>query len=118
MILAAGLGARLRPLSELCAKPAMPVRGIPVIAHMLTLLAKHHVTEVVINLHHLPNTVREAVERHRPAGLEVRYSEETELLGTGGGMKRVAGFLRESDPSLVLAPFNTRISLEPGHDQP
>lgn len=103
MILAAGLGSRLRPLSELVAKPAMPVRGIPVIAHTLTLLARHDVTEVVINLHHLPDTVREAVERHRPDGLEVHYSEETELLGTGGGIKRVADFLGESDPCLVLA---------------
>ena len=51
----------------------------------------------------MPNTVREAVERHRPAGLELHYSDEAELLGTGGGMKRVADFLRESDPSLVLA---------------
>ena len=103
MILAAGLGSRLRPLSELLAKPAMPVRGIPVIAHTLTLLARHDVTEVIVNVHHLPNTVRDAIERHRPAGLEVRYSQETELLGTGGGIKRVADFLRESDPSLVLA---------------
>lgn len=103
MILAAGLGTRLRPLSDLCAKPAMPIRGIPVIAHTLTLLSQHDVSEVVINLHHLPETVREAVERHRPAGLEVHYSEEAELLGTGGGMKRAAGFLRESDPSLVLS---------------
>jgi len=103
MILAAGLGSRLRPLSELLAKPAMPVRGIPVLAHTLTLLARHGVTEVVINLHHLPDTVRDAVERHRPAGLEVSYSEESELLGTGGGIKHVADFLRESDPSVILA---------------
>ena len=76
MILAAGLGTRLRPLSELCAKPAMPVQGIPVIAHTLTWLARHDVTEVVINLHHLPETVRDAVERYRPASIQVRYSEE------------------------------------------
>ncbi len=103
MILAAGLGTRLRPLSDWCAKPAMPIRGIPVIAHTLTLLAKHDVNEVVINLHHLPDSVRDAVERHRPPGLRVVYSEETELLGTGGGIRAVADFLRQSDPSLVLA---------------
>jgi NDP-sugar pyrophosphorylase family protein len=103
MILAAGLGSRLRPLSDRCAKPAMPVRGIPVIAHTLTWLAKHDVNEVVINIHHLPETVRDAVERHRPPGLRVRYSHERDLLGTGGGMKAVADFLRESDPSVVVA---------------
>lgn len=103
MILAAGLGTRLRPLSELCAKPAMPVRGIPVIAHTLTWLARHDVNEVVVNLHHLPKTVRAAVERHRPAGVEVHYSEERELLGTGGGMRAVSEFLEQSDPSVVVA---------------
>jgi NDP-sugar pyrophosphorylase family protein len=103
MILAAGLGTRLQPLSELCAKPAMPVRNIPVIAHTLALLARHDVDEVIINLHHLPDTVRSAVERHCPDGVTVHYSYEPVLLGTGGGMRAVAEFLRESDPSLVLA---------------
>ena len=103
MILAAGLGTRLRPLSATCAKPAMPVRGVPVIAHTLTWLAKHDVTEVVVNLHHLPGTVRDAVERHRPGGVDVWYSEEDAPLGTGGGMKEVADFLAGSDPSVVVA---------------
>jgi NDP-sugar pyrophosphorylase family protein len=103
MILAAGLGTRLRPLSDLCAKPAMPVRGVPVIAHTLTWLAQSGVREVAINLHHLPETVRDAVRRHQPEGLEVRWSEESELLGTGGGVRAVAEFLRGSDPSVVVA---------------
>ncbi len=103
MILAAGLGTRLRPLSELRAKPAMPVRGIPVIAHTLTLLARHDVSEVIINLHHLPESVREAAERYRPDGLTLHYSNESEPLGTGGAMRAVEDFLRESDPSLVLS---------------
>lgn len=103
MILAAGLGTRLRPLSALCAKPAMPVRGIPVIAHTLAWLAKHDVHEVVINLHHLPDSVRDAVEAHRPAATRVRYSHEPELLGTGGGMRAVSDFLGGSDPSVVVA---------------
>ncbi len=103
MILAAGLGTRLRPLSLLCAKPAMPVRGIPVIAHTLHLLWQNDVTEAVINLHHLPDTVRAAVERYCPPGLAIRYSHESEILGTGGAIRAVADFLRESDPAIVLA---------------
>ena len=103
MILAAGLGKRLRPLSDLCAKPAMPVRGIPVIAHTLTWLARHDVNEVIVNLHHLPDTVRDSLERHRPDGVLIRYSEEPELLGTGGAMQAVADFLSDSDPSIVVA---------------
>ncbi len=103
MILAAGLGTRLRPLSALCAKPAMPVRGLPVIAHTLTWLARHDVSEVIVNLHHLPETVRTAIAAHQPEGLVVHYSEERELLGTGGGLRAVAEFLAGSDPSVVVA---------------
>jgi mannose-1-phosphate guanylyltransferase len=103
MILAAGLGTRLRPLSALCAKPAMPVRNVPVIAYTLMLLSRHGVKEVVINTHYLPDTVRTAVERHCPSNLTVRFSHEEQLLGTGGGMKAVANFLRESDPSIIVA---------------
>jgi NDP-sugar pyrophosphorylase family protein len=103
MILAAGLGTRLRPLSGLCAKPAMPVRGIPVIAYLLTLLRSHGVEEVMVNLHHQPDSIRDAIERFAPPGLDVRYSEEEAPLGTGGGIRRAAAFLRESDPCIVLA---------------
>ncbi|MBW2273362.1 MAG: NDP-sugar synthase [Deltaproteobacteria bacterium] len=103
MILAAGLGTRLRPLSQLCAKPAMPVRGIPVIAYLLALLRAHGVDEVMVNLHHRPDTIRNAVERFGPSGITVRYSAEEAPLGTGGGIRRAAAFLRESDPCIVLA---------------
>jgi len=103
MILAAGLGTRLRPLSDLRAKPALPVRGIPVIAYLLELLARHGIDEVIVNLHHLPETIRRAVDEFTPAGMRVEFSEEEAPLGTGGGIRRAAGFLRESDPSLVLA---------------
>lgn len=103
MILAAGLGTRLRPLTGLRAKPALPIRGVPMIAYALAWLRSNGVAEVAINLHHLPGTVREAVELWRPTGLAVRYSHEPELLDTGGGIRRVAEFLRESDPSIVIA---------------
>jgi len=103
MILAAGLGTRLRPLTEVCAKPALPVRGVPAIATLLEFLAHHGIHEVVINLHHLPETVREAVERWAPADTRVRYSEEALPLGTGGGIRRARSFLMESEVSVVMA---------------
>ena len=68
MILAAGLGTRLRPLSELCAKPAMPVMGLPLVGYLPRLLQRHGVTEVLLNLHHLPETIERAVERFGRAG--------------------------------------------------
>jgi mannose-1-phosphate guanylyltransferase len=102
MIVAAGLGTRMRPLSALRPKPALPVRGLPVVAYGLALLAAAGVREVVINLHHLPGRLREAAERFAPPGMELRFSEEKELLHTGGALRRVADFLRESDPCVVL----------------
>ncbi len=102
MIVAAGPGSRLRPLSELRPKPALPVRGIPLVAYQLALLAHHGVSEVVINAHHLPDRLIEAARRYRPPGLELHFSVEPQLLGTGGGIRKVAAFLRESDPCLIL----------------
>lgn len=103
MILAAGLGTRMQPLSALRPKPVLPVLGIPLLAWPLAWLARHGVREVVLNLHHLPHATRAAAEAWAPPGLAVRFSEEPDLLDTGGGIRRAAEFLRESDPSIVIA---------------
>jgi len=89
MVLAAGLGLRMRPLTLLRAKPALPVLNRPLIHWTLELLRRHGVTDVVVNLHHLPATVRRAVGDGRALGLRVSYSFERELLGTGGGPRKV-----------------------------
>ncbi len=102
MIVAAGLGTRARPLTYLRPKPALPVRGLPLVAYPLAQLAALGVTEVVINTHHLPEVLVSAAEASRPAGLHLAFSFERELLGTGGGIRRAAAFLRESDPCLIL----------------
>lgn len=103
MILAAGLGTRMQPLTDHRAKPALPVRGRPVVSLLLELLAASGVREVLINLHHLPDSIRRAVEHDHPDGLRLRWSIEDEPLGTGGGIRRAADFLRESEDCLVLA---------------
>jgi NDP-sugar pyrophosphorylase family protein len=102
MIVAAGLGTRLRPLTHLRPKPALPVRGLPQIAYTLALLRHHGVSEVVVNTHHLPDQLEETARRHCPAGLALHFSREQTLLDTGGGIRRVAAFLRESDPCLIV----------------
>ncbi len=102
MIVAAGRGTRLRPLTELRPKPALPVRGLPLIAYQLALLARHGVTEVVINVHHLPEQLMEAARQGCPPGIALRFSHEPELLDTGGAIRAVAEFLRESDPCLLI----------------
>ena len=102
MIVAAGLGTRLRPLSELRPKPALPVRGIPLVAYTLALLGRAGVSEVALNVHHRPERLTAAAEAWCPPGVSLRFSHEPSLLDTGGGIARVADFLRESDPCLVL----------------
>ena len=103
MILGAGLGVRMRPLSNLVAKPALPILGLPVVVILLEFLRHHGVSEVLINTHHLGDSIREAVDRFAPPDLDVSWSEEARLLGTGGGIRRAAKFLEESETSLVLA---------------
>jgi NDP-sugar pyrophosphorylase family protein len=102
MIVAAGIGKRLRPLTNLRPKPAVPVRGIPLVAYPLALLAHAGVGEVTVNVHHLPESLIEASEAWCPPGLALRFSPEPELLDTGGGIARIAPFLRESDPCLLI----------------
>ncbi len=103
MIQAAGLGSRLRPLTHLLPKAALPVRGVPLVACTLAWLHREGVREVVVNLFHLPEAIREAVEQERPRGLAVRFSPEPEPLGTGGAIRRAREFLAASDPSLIVA---------------
>jgi NDP-sugar pyrophosphorylase family protein len=103
MILAAGLGTRMRPLSDLRAKPAIPVRGRPVISLLLEFLARQGCRDVMINLHHLPETIRAAIAGDHPADIDICFSEEPTPLGTGGGIHRAADFLRKSESCIVLA---------------
>jgi NDP-sugar pyrophosphorylase family protein len=101
MVLAAGLGTRMRPLTLTRAKPVLPVLNRPLLHWTLELLAAHGVTEVMINLHHLPRTVRAAVGDGRAFGVKVSYSFEPEILGTGGGPRKVRRWIGD-EPVLLL----------------
>jgi mannose-1-phosphate guanylyltransferase len=101
LVLSAGLGTRLRPLSWLRAKPALPVAGASLIAHILRGLASHGVREAIINLHHRSDTIADAVGDGAAFGIRVRYSWEQPLLGSGGGPAR-AFSLVEGDELLIV----------------
>ncbi|MCC7415687.1 MAG: NDP-sugar synthase [Acidobacteria bacterium] len=88
LILTAGLGARLRPLSSVRAKPAMPVAGEPMIRRIIAWLVEHGADELVLNLHHLPHTITRIVGDGSDLSATVRYSWEPELLGSAGGPRR------------------------------
>lgn len=103
MILAAGLGTRLRPLTLYRAKPALPVRGRAVISILLDFLSRHGIDDVMINLHYLPESIRVAVENDCPAKTRITWSVEPEPLGTGGGIRKAAPFLKRDDQCVVLA---------------
>ena len=108
MVFAAGRGERLGPLTRDRAKPALPFCGVPLLTRLLRWLTGAGVSDVVVNLHHHPETLEPllvSAERTMP-GLTVRRSPEPELLGTSGGLSRAAArFGLGSDvggPLLVL----------------
>jgi mannose-1-phosphate guanylyltransferase len=101
MVLAAGLGTRLRPITHAMPKPMVPVANRPVMEHILRLLARHGFSETIANLHWFPETIERRFGDGSEYGLELSYSHEQRLLGTAGGVRNVAGFL--GDSFLVVA---------------
>lgn len=101
MLLAAGLGTRLRPLTHRIPKPLIPVDGIPLIFYNLALLKKHGITDVVINLHHLGRQIQNLLGTGKKFGFRFSYSTEKKILGTAGGIKKAEKFLKNG-PFLVL----------------
>ncbi|QDE89085.1 nucleotidyltransferase [Myxococcus xanthus] len=98
MVLCAGLGTRLRPLTERWPKPAMPFLGQPLLRYHLAVLKAAGVTAVGINTHHLPDTM-EAVARAEcaRAGLPLHVVNEPVIQGTGGGIRGLRDFLSDGD---------------------
>jgi NDP-sugar pyrophosphorylase family protein len=96
MILAAGLGERLRPITDKIPKPLIPVLDKPLIAHTLALLKRHGIEDVVINLHHLAGLIPAVLGDGSAYGVDITYSSEPDLLGTGGGVKKVESLFKET----------------------
>ena len=98
MVLAAGLGTRLAPITHTTPKPLVSVAGRPLLDRLLEFLRAGGIEEVVINLHHLGQRIEEHVGDGRRFGLRVRYSPEDPILDTGGGIKK-------AEPLLAGEPF-------------
>jgi NDP-sugar pyrophosphorylase family protein len=92
MILAAGEGTRLIPLTLETPKVLLPVAGVPLIYYTLTWLRSHGIGEVCINLHHLGNRIKELLGDGSRFKVKIHYSIEESLLGTAGGVKKVEHF--------------------------
>jgi len=102
MILAAGVGERMRPLTDARAKPSLPLMNRPLILHVLGHLARHGVRKAVVNLHHQAGTLREAIEGNVPADMEVAFSLEPVILGTAGGIRAALPHLDPGSPIFVV----------------
>jgi len=100
VILAAGEGRRLGPLTQACPKPMLAVGGRPLLERTIRWLAGYHVTELAINLHHAPQRIREHVADGRRWGVRVTYSLEPVIRGTAGALVPLADWLDE--PFLVV----------------
>jgi len=102
MVLAAGLGTRLRPLTDLISKPMAPIVNKPVMEHIVELLKKHDFKEIVCNLHWYPEAIKDYFGDGSKWGVSITYSYESELLGTAGGVKNVEAFF-ENNTFLILS---------------
>lgn len=87
MILSAGLGTRLRPLTLERAKPAIPLLEKPLVARLITKLLRDDITAFRLNLHHLPHTIETIFQSTEWGDLPVSFSYESQILGTAGGLK-------------------------------
>jgi len=113
IILAAGFGTRLRPLTNTIPKPLLPVAEQPLIVWNLRLLRDHGITEVIVNLHHLGDQIEHYLGSGSQLNMHITYSREEVILGTGGGIKQAEQFLRGlSDDAFLVLNGDTLIDVD------
>lgn len=95
MILAAGVGSRLDPLTRNLPKPLVPIVNRPVMEHIVELLARHGFTEIMVNLYYLGDQIRAHFGDGEKWGVRIHWSEEDRLWGDAGSVKRVEDFFRD-----------------------
>lgn len=102
MIFAAGLGTRLRPLTDNLPKALVPVGGKPMLEHVILRLKAAGFAHIVINVHHFGQKIIDFLEEHKNFGVAVDISDERDaLLDTGGGIRKAAGYFRKGSPVLI-----------------
>ncbi len=111
MILSAGYGTRLWPLTEDRTKPAIPILGKPLVGYVAEYLAGYGVDEIVVNLHHRPESVRAALGDGRAFGVKLQYIEEPVILGTSGALDNARALLGDQTLMVVNGKIVTDIDL-------
>ncbi len=107
MLLAAGLGTRLRPLTDLRPKPIVPVANRPLAAFAMDHLARSGVRSVVANSHPRPELVESTLRAACPEAVELRFSREKRLLGTGGGLRKAQVLFDDPQSSVIVMNGDT-----------
>lgn len=104
MILAAGIGKRLRPLTDTIPKPLIPINGKPLIEYVVDQLKLYGVAQIVVNVHHHSQKMIQFFKDNNNFGLEVEFSDESQqLMNTGGGIVKAKHFFSKKEPFLVYA---------------
>jgi NDP-sugar pyrophosphorylase family protein len=101
MILAAGLGTRLKPLTNTIPKALIPLNQKTILEHLIVHLKQSGITEIIINLHHFPEKIAEFLKAHHNFDIHIEVSYEENLLDTGGGLKKARWFLDDGKPFLL-----------------
>lgn len=109
LVLTAGRGTRLEPLSSVRAKPTVPVAGVPLIVRLVGSLADQGVSHAVLNLHHRPDSITSLLGHGHRVGIPIRYSWETTLLGSAGGPRRARELL---GPRFYIVNGDTLIDVD------
>ncbi|HEX5883346.1 MAG TPA: NDP-sugar synthase [Pyrinomonadaceae bacterium] len=111
IVLSAGYGTRLWPLTEDRTKPAIPILGKPLVGYVAEYLAAYGIDEIVVNLHHRPESVREALGDGSRFGVKLHYVEEPEILGTSGALDNTREFFERETFVAVNGKIITDIDL-------
>lgn len=102
MIFAAGLGTRLKPLTDTMPKALVPVAGKPLLWHTIQKLKAAGFDEIIINVHHFAGQIRQYIQDNNRFGIRIEFSDETQaLLDTGGGIKKASWFFDDEKPFLI-----------------
>ena len=111
IVLSAGYGTRLWPLTEDRTKPAIPILGKPLVGYVAEYLARYGIDEIVVNLHHRPESVRKALGDGRSFGVKLHYVEEPVILGTSGAIDNTRAFFERETFVEVNGKIITDIDL-------
>jgi NDP-sugar pyrophosphorylase family protein len=113
MIFAAGLGTRFKPWTDSHPKALALVNGKPLLQHNIKYLQQYGITNVVVNVHHFPDQIIEAVKKNKGWGSNIMISDESnEVLETGGGLLKAKGLLQDGQPFITLnADFLTNLDI-------